>query len=206
MFTRFTGIGRYWAIGALAGAMLAAPWSCSRDKGWPLATVAHVDVSRYAGTWYEIASYPHFFQRGCTDTQADYTLDGNGRVSVKNMCHIAGRDVTVEGYADVPDTRYPGRLAVHLKVPLVGETHGEYYIVALDADYQWAVVGHPNRQYLWILSRTPALDPEIIASLLPALESTSGYKQVCQRLHCTPQRDGDAQGCKAALEQHLGAR
>lgn len=123
----------------------------------PLRTVPHVDLTRYAGRWYEIARYPNQFQRKCAgDVVADYTPQADGSIRVVNSCRTAsGARETAVGHATV----VPGTGNARLKVRFFGPFAGDYYIIGLADDYSWALVGHPSRQYLWILSRRPVMSP-----------------------------------------------
>ncbi len=129
----------------------------------PLQTVASVDLARYEGTWYEIARLPMWFQRHCIDSKAIYTTRPDGTIGVHNECVTdnGGFD-QVDGIATVVDTKTNARLAVtfdNLFARLVGPSReGNYWIIDLDPDYQTALVGTPDRRYLWILSRSPHLD------------------------------------------------
>ena len=116
-----------------------------------LATVPHVDLKRYMGLWHEIARYPNRFQRDCeSDTTAKYALLENGRVEVLNTCRKKdGNLKDAKGKAKAVD----GSNA-KLKVTFFWPFYGDYWIIGLDHDYRWAVVGEPSRKYLWILSRT----------------------------------------------------
>lgn len=122
----------------------------------PLEAVAHVDLSRYLGTWYEIASFPQRFQRGCTGTTAKYTLRDDGDIDVLNRCRkgsLDGEEVSALGRARVVDRVSNAKLKVSFFRPF----WGGYWIIDLAEDYSYAVVGHPGRDYLWILSRTPVM-------------------------------------------------
>lgn len=123
----------------------------------PLRTVGSVDIRRYLGRWYEIARYPAWFQRKCAkNTIAEYTLASNGSVRVENRCTTAdGRIISARGRARVADTRTCAKFKVQFSIFMPG---ADYWIVDLDPDYRWAVVGEPKRRFLWILSRTPGLD------------------------------------------------
>ncbi len=129
----------------------------------PLQTVASVDLARYAGTWYEIARLPMWFQRHCIDSKAIYTIRPNGTVGVHNECvtDTGGLD-QVDGIATIVDTQTNAKLAVtfdNFFARLVGPSRdGNYWILDLDPDYQTALVGTPDRRYLWMLSRSPHLD------------------------------------------------
>src|ERR1044071_792037 len=128
----------------------------------PVRSVPTLDISRYAGNWHEIAHLPVFFQRQCVgDITAAYTLREDGLVGVVNACRNedGDRDSSEGGARPVPD--HPGRLQVRFApdwlswLPMVW---ADYWVIDLDPGYEWAVVGSPNRKYLWILSRTPTMD------------------------------------------------
>jgi apolipoprotein D and lipocalin family protein len=131
----------------------------------PLQTVAAVDLQRYMGTWHEIARYPNRFQRQCmADTTATYRLLEDGGVEVLNRCRKAdGRMDQALGRAVQSGGPQSPRLQVRFApswlsfLPMVW---GDYWIVALEADYRWVIVSEPARQYLWVLARTPALPEE----------------------------------------------
>jgi len=138
-----------------------------------LRTVDSVDLDRYLGTWYEIASYPAWFQKGCTATTADYSLREDGLIKVVNSCRkgaLDGKPKQSTGRAKVIDTATNAKLKVSFFRPF----WGDYWIIDLDPDYQWAVVGVPNRKYLWILSRTPLMDDTVYDDLLSRLPAM-GY-------------------------------
>lgn len=129
----------------------------------PLSTVPSVNLARYAGTWYEIARLPMWFQRHCIDSKAVYSILENNKVHVHNECMTdSGTLDQVDGVATVVEPTTNARLAVvfdNFFARLVGPSReGNYWIIDLDRDYQVAMVGTPDRRYLWILSRTPNLD------------------------------------------------
>lgn len=120
-------------------------------------TVASVDLQKYAGKWYEIAMYPTVFQKGCTNTSAEYQLTDKGYVKVKNRCNketVDGNAKSIEGKAFVVKNSNNAKLRVQFFWPF----RGDYWIIGLADDYSWAVVSSPNRNYLWILSRTKTMD------------------------------------------------
>jgi len=129
----------------------------------PLQTVASVDLARYAGTWYEIARLPMWFQRHCINSKAIYTTRPDGTIGVHNECvtDTGGLD-QVDGIATIVNTQTNAKLAVtfdNFFARLVGPSRdGNYWILDLDPDYQTALVGTPDRRYLWMLSRSPHLD------------------------------------------------
>jgi len=138
-----------------------------------LQAVPQVELERYLGTWYEIASYPQRFQEGCTGTTATYTLRSDGEIDVLNKCRkgaLDGPEDLAEGRARVVDRTSQAKL----EVSFFGPFWGDYWIIDLGPDYEYAVVGHPSRDYLWILSRTPTLDAEIYDGILTRLEEM-GY-------------------------------
>jgi apolipoprotein D and lipocalin family protein len=150
---RYAGIIGCLLIGACAGL------TAKRD----LTLVPSVDLARYAGTWYEIARLPMWFQRHCVDSQATYTARSDGRIGVHNECLTdKGNTDTADGVATVVDTKTNARLSVVFDnwfARLFGSSRdGNYWILDLDADYRAALVGTPDRRYLWILARSPRLD------------------------------------------------
>jgi len=130
----------------------------------PLETVSDVDIERYAGTWYEIARYPVVFENGCVDVTAEYTLLEDGTVRVVNTCGSTdggSRDIVGSAAVTAPSTN--AKLSVSFFGPLFG---APYWIIELDEDYQYAVVGEPSREFLWILSRAPSLDDATLSGIL----------------------------------------
>ena len=139
----------------------------------PLEAVPKVDLERYLGTWYEIASYPQRYQEGCTGTTATYTLRADGEIDVVNKCRkdsLDGPEDIAEGRARVVDPDTNAKLEVSFFWPF----WGDYWIIDLGPDYEYAVVGHPSHDYLWILSRTPTLDDGTYDAILGRLEE-KGY-------------------------------
>jgi len=126
----------------------------------PLQTVPYVDLSKYVGKWYEIASFPQSFQKGCHCTTAEYTISKKGYVIVENRCNIDstnGKLSIAKGKAFVVENSGNAKLKVQFFWPF----KAKYWIIELADDYSYAVVGHPNREYLWILSRTPTMDESV---------------------------------------------
>ncbi|WP_369931063.1 lipocalin family protein [Xanthomonas sp. NCPPB 2632] len=136
----------------------------------PVTAVSHLDLDRYAGTWHEIARLPMWFQRKCEkDVTAHYTPQPDGTVAVHNACVTAeGKTIASDGVARRPEPFALGKLQVRFApawlswVPLVW---ADYWVVALDDDYRWAMIGQPGRKYLWILSREPSLDRKTFEEL-----------------------------------------
>lgn len=137
-------------------------------KSQSLQTVANVDLKRYAGKWYEIASYPQRFQKGCTCTTAEYTATDKGYIIVENRCNkdsVTGKQSYIKGKAFIEENSGNAKLKVQFFWPF----RGKYWIIDLADDYSYVVVSHPNKKYLWILSRTVKMS-EII------------YQQITNRL------------------------
>lgn len=138
-------------------------------KSQTLQTVAHVDVKRYSGKWFEIASYPQRFQKGCHCTTAEYTLSPDGYLVVENRCNkgsVNGKQSYIKGKAFVEENSGNAKLKVQFFWPF----RANYWIIELAADYSYAVVSHPGREYLWILSRTPKIDAALYQQILLRLK------------------------------------
>ncbi len=137
----------------------------------PLPTVASVDLTRYAGTWHEIARLPMWFQRHCIASKATYTTLPNNSIAVHNECLTDSNGTAqADGIATVVDSRTNAKLTVtfdNIFAKLIGQPReGNYWILDLDSAYQTALVGTPDRRYLWILSRAPQLDEALYRQLV----------------------------------------
>lgn len=137
-------------------------------------SVDHIELTRYMGNWFEIAKFPNWFQRKCVqNTQATYQLLNPAQIQVLNQCQTAsGEVIQALGMARPRANGLPAQLEVRFAPSWMGWlpfTWGDYWVLDLDADYQVAAVGDPSRNYLWILSRTPAI-------------SDASYKALTQRL------------------------
>ena len=131
----------------------------------PLKVVDFVDLQKYTGEWYEIARYPNRFQQGCQRSKATYTLRDDGKITVLNECYdlaLSKKIRSVEGKAWVVDKQTNAKLKVSFFWPF----SGAYWIIDLGKDYEYAVVGHPKRKYLWILSRTPDIEDTLYQQIL----------------------------------------
>jgi len=131
----------------------------------PVQVVPSVDLARYAGKWYEIARLPNRFQRACaTDITASYTLRPDGKITVVNQCRKPDGTMKVaKGTARRASAKEPG---TKLKVTFFWPFYGNYWIIDLDPEYRWVVVGEPDRKYLWILGREPKLDEALYQQIL----------------------------------------
>lgn len=142
---------------------MASLFSCKGPE--KLATVEQVDIDKYSGTWYEIARLPNSFEKDMKCVTATYSLKDNGKIRVLNQGFVPGSPgkwKKARGTAWVPDKQFPGRLKVTFFWPFAGN----YYILVLDKQYQYALVGDPSREYLWVLARSKSLDETIYTSLL----------------------------------------
>lgn len=136
-----------------------------------LPTVPRLLIEKYLGKWYEVARFDHSFQRNCYATTAEYTLREDGDIRVLNTCRKGspqGELDTAVGRAWVVNEDTNAQLKVQFflsfwKIPWFA---GDYYVIALDENYQYAMVGAPNRKYLWILSRTPNIEADSLEVLL----------------------------------------
>ena len=141
--------------------LAAATLSAAAQEPQPLRLVDEVDLSRYAGTWYEVARFPNKFQRDCVgDVTATYTVRPDGDITIVNKCRKAdGTWNEAEGVAKLAgDAKNNAALRVRFApafLSFLPNVWGDYRIIGLDPEYRWAVVGEPKREYLWILSRTP---------------------------------------------------
>ncbi len=145
-----------------------------------LQTVPYVDLKKYAGKWYEIASFPQRFQKGCYCTTAEYTPTDKGDVIVENRCNkdsINGKQSYIKGKAFVVENSGNAKLKVQFFWPF----RGKYWIIELADDYSYAVVGHPNRKYLWILSRTPSINDTTYQQIISRLKE-KGFDETKIRL------------------------
>ncbi len=153
--------------------------------------VDYVDLSRYLGTWFEIASIPQSFQKQCVgNTRAEYSAAEQGRIKVINSCEKSDKSLsTTEGRAEVVDSASNAKLRVTF-VRLIGWIFlfgGDYWIIDLDPNYQYAVVGHPDNTYGWILSRNPGLTHDELQNISENLMQ-QGY-DTCEFV-MTPQDGG----------------
>ncbi len=161
--------------------ILAFLWVISRSL-MALDTVPSVDLNQYLGTWYEIASFPMFFQRGCVATRATYSARPDGMIDVLNECRkdsFTGPLKKARGVAKVVDPKTSSKLKVRFFL-----FWGDYWIIDLDDEYRYAVVSEPRKKYLWILSRTPILDESVYQGIIGRLK-TQGFD--LSRLQMTPQ-------------------
>lgn len=172
------GLALSFAAGVLAGLV----WRRRRSR--PLETAPYVDLERYLGTWYEIARLPARFEKGCEAVTATYRRLADGTLEVVNRCRKGALDGPLRearGRARVVDPVSGARLSVSF----FGPFRAPYYVLAIDPGYGWALVGTPDRRYLWILSRAPVLAEATVGALL---ERARGLGFEVKRVERTRQR------------------
>lgn len=136
-------------------------------------TIKELDVERYMGTWYELARFNHRFEKGLVGVTATYSLSDNGKINVVNAGYknsLDGKYSKAKAKAKIPNPAEPGKLKVYF-VPFFG---ANYYILEIDAHYQWVLVGSSSPNYLWIMSRTPAL-PDATYQMIVSRAKARGY-------------------------------
>jgi len=141
--------------------------SCNAEP--PLAVASNVELSRFQGKWYEIARLPRTTQTDCHGTTAFYTQNSDGSLTFVNQCNVGsqtGPMKTLAMAATVPDSNVQAKLALD-----VGGYVGDYWILEVDSNYQYAVIGHPSRLYFWILSRAPTLDSATLQGIVSRAQS-----------------------------------
>jgi len=157
----------------LVALCLVALTGCAtfRDTSVPMASVAQLDLGRYAGTWYEIARFPVRFQDGCTATTATYAPLAADRVSVLNTCRDGAPDGPVRQIAGTAQVVAPGQLRVQLGAIPFG---APYWVLWVAQDYSAAVVGVPQGNAGWILARSPRM-PAPQRAAAEAVLTRNGY-------------------------------
>lgn len=145
-----------------------------RNSETTLEAVKDFDLNRYLGLWYNIANYDVSFQRGCRNTTAQYELKKNGRISVLNKCRKGSENESfdmAEGEARIANPALPAQLEVSFSI---FQPWSDYWVILVDADYQWAAVGEPSGRFLWVLARTPAIEIDLYENILKQLRDL-GY-------------------------------
>lgn len=158
-------------------------FGCSFNHA-PLDVVKYVDIEKYLGKWYEIASFPQSFQKGCNCSTAEYIKTDKDYIRVINSCRkdsTDGKLKIADGKAWVVDKTTNAKLEVQFFWPF----RGDYWIIDLAEDYSYAVVGHPNRKYLWILSRKPQMDDNLYNSIVERCKSKGFDITILQRTNQT---------------------
>jgi apolipoprotein D and lipocalin family protein len=146
--------------------------------------VKELDAKRYMGVWYEIARYPHSFEKGLVGVTATYALRDDGMIDVLNEGYkdsLNGEHKTAHGKAKIPNPAEPGKL----RVSFFWIFYADYFVLDLDKDYQYVLIGSSSPDYLWILSRTPKMNPEVYDRLTAKARSL-GYD--LSKLEKVPQK------------------
>ena len=158
----------------------------------PLVVVDSVDLERYIGTWYEIARLPNRFQNSCVgDVAATYSLTEDGEIKVVNRCRREdGTFSEAEGRArraheDGPSTKLEVRFAPAI-LSFLPFVWGDYWIIDLAPDYSYAVIGEPNREYFWVLGRSPGMDEDTLKDILGRATAQGYNLDHLIRTHHTP--------------------
>lgn len=148
--------------------------SCNAQKTMIDKTVVkELNIEKYLGKWYEIARFDHRFERDLVGVTANYSWREDGKIKVVNAGYkntLDGKRSEAVGKAKIPDPNVPSKL----KVSFFWFFYGDYFVLELDKDYQWAVVGSSSDKYLWILSRTPQMKQELYDTILKNL-TKRGY-------------------------------
>ena len=149
--------------------------SCKMQKSKIDKTVVEqLDIEKYLGTWYEIARFDHSFERGLVGVKANYSMRDDGKIKVLNSGYKGSLDGAFSeaiGKAKIPDPNIPSKL----KVSFFWIFYGDYFVMELDENYQWAVIGSSSDKYLWILSRSPQMKKETYTELIHKLKKR-GYE------------------------------
>jgi apolipoprotein D and lipocalin family protein len=150
------------AAGAAATYWLRRPKAQQHD---PLPTAPLVDLNQYMGEWFEVARLPVSYEENCVGTKAVYTMQPDGSVRIINTCHKGGLDGPLKiakGRATVADRQSKSKLKVSFFWPFTGD----YYILEVGNGYEYALVGDPSREHLWVLSRTPQMELQLLHNLV----------------------------------------
>lgn len=126
-----------------------------------------IELPRYMGRWYEIARYPKWFERDCHAVTVDYSLHPDGSVAVLNSCRKGSIDGPLKTAKAKAWSVDPSNSRI--KVRFFWPFNGDYWVISVDPKYQWAVIGHPKRKSLWILSRKPTLEKDVEREILQNL-------------------------------------
>jgi lipocalin len=135
--------------------------------------VKDLDIEKYLGTWYELARYDHSFERGLVGVTATYSMRQDGKIKVVNAGYrdsLTGEKSEAIGKAKIPDPKVPSKL----KVSFFWIFYADYYVLELDDNYQWAIIGSKSDSYLWILSRKPVIEQKLYDELLQKIKDR-GY-------------------------------
>jgi apolipoprotein D and lipocalin family protein len=136
--------------------------------------VPHVDLSRYMGDWFVIANIPYFAEKNCFDSVESYALRADGRIDNWFTCREKSFDAPLKRKVTTIATVYDKQSNAEWRVPFFKALKIKYFVIDLDSDYQWAVIGHPSHRYGWIISRTRTLSEQTYLRILQRL-GEQGY-------------------------------
>lgn len=161
-------------------------FSCTKTNSQMIdqTTVKELDLNRYLGTWYEIARFPHSFEKNLVGVTATYSLHDDGKIKVLNQGYkntLDGELSVAEGKAKIPDKSQPGKL----KVSFFWIFYGDYNVLELDENYQYVMIGSSTDKYFWILCRAPQMDSAVYEMLLEKARKR-GYN--LDKLYKVPQK------------------
>ncbi len=154
-------------VGGLGLLALTLSSSTKHQPKFDNSTVTSLDLDNYLGEWYEIVRKPHSFEKGMSHVKTTYTLLPDGKIEVRNEGMKNGKHKVARGKARTTDN--PGQLKVTFFI-----FPAQYNILELAPDYSYSVVGGSNDKYLWVLSRTPQMDPKVLDGIFSRLEER-GY-------------------------------
>jgi apolipoprotein D and lipocalin family protein len=154
----------------------------------PLRPVPYVDLPRYMGGWFVIANIPYFAEKDCHDSVEGYALRPDGRIDNKFACREKSFDAPMTPKLKTIATVHDRTSNAEWRVPFFRVIRVKYFVIDLDPDYQWAVIGHPSRRYGWILSRSHSLPDDTYLGILQRLRQ-QGYDTT--RFVKVPQRGGE---------------
>jgi apolipoprotein D and lipocalin family protein len=163
---------RILAIAALL--VLSGCVSMGGASSRPLRPVAHIDLPRYMGGWFVIANIPYFAEENCFDSVEGYALRADGRIDNKFACREKSFDAPMKPKLKTIATVYDRASNAEWRVPFFKVVQVKYFVIDLDPDYRWAVIGHPSRRYGWVISRTRSLPDDTYAGILERLRG-QGY-------------------------------
>jgi apolipoprotein D and lipocalin family protein len=168
---RYTGIAR---IVLAAGLLLTVASCVSMGHSRPLKPVPYVDLPRYMGGWFVVANIPNYTEKDCVDSIEGYAMRPDGRIDNKFACREKSFNAPMKRKVNTIATVHDTQSNAEWRVPLYRVINAKYFVVDLDPNYRWAVVGHPSRRYGWVLSRSRVLPEETYRGIMQRL-AQQGY-------------------------------
>jgi apolipoprotein D and lipocalin family protein len=168
---RYTGIAR---IVLAAGLLLTVASCVSMGHSRPLKPVPYVDLPRYMGGWFVVANIPYYAEKDCVDSIEGYAMRPDGRIANKFACREKSFNAPMKRKLNTIATVYDTQSNAEWRVPFYRVINAKYFVIDLDPNYRWAVVGHPSRRYGWILSRSRVLPEDTYRGIMQRL-AEQGY-------------------------------